>query len=104
MPCTNCGLHGHNKRTCLQNIKHLDDICINSSQHIKQKTNNINNCIEECVICLCKIKEKLETPCKHKFCSKCIFKNISHGNFNCPLCRKQLVKPKIPSIKKYKRT
>jgi hypothetical protein len=95
MPCTNCGLTGHNKRTCLQNINTLDDITINSTKKTYETS--------DCVICFNKIKNKLETSCNHTFCSKCIFTNISHGNFHCPLCRNLLVNPKLAIVKKYKR-
>ena len=97
MPCTICGLSGHNIRTCLQNINKLDDIKINSKESTDKHS------IEDCVICFNTIKYKVETPCKHTFCSKCIFTNITHGNFNCPLCRNLLVNPKISLLKKYRK-
>ena len=97
MPCTICGLKGHNIRTCLQNINKLDDIKINSKESTDKHS------IEDCVICFNTIKYKVVTPCKHTFCSKCIFTNITHGNFNCPLCRNLLVNPKISLLKKYRK-
>ena len=97
MPCTICGLSGHNIRTCLQNINKLDDIKINSKESTDKHS------IEDCVICFNTIKYKVVTPCKHTFCSKCIFTNITHGNFNCPLCRNLLVNPKISLLKKYRK-
>lgn len=99
MPCRNCGLKGHNKRTCLQHINNLDDIIIDSKKVKKPHTSDV----PDCVICFNKIKYQLETPCRHLFCSKCIFTNITHGNFNCPLCRTQLVNPKMAILKKYRR-
>mgnify|MGYP003688265997 CR=1 FL=1 len=99
MPCKICGLIGHNKRTCLQNINSLDDVHIDAT-----KTNsNDKKQIDDCIICFNKIKYKVETPCKHTFCSTCIFKNITHGNFNCPLCRTVLVNPKLAVLKKYRK-
>ena len=99
MPCKNCGLKGHNRRTCLQHINKLDDITIDSK---KVKTPHTSD-VPDCVICFNKIKYQLETPCQHLFCSKCIFTNITHGNFNCPLCRTPLVRPKMAMLKKYRR-
>jgi hypothetical protein len=99
MPCKICGVTGHNKRTCLRNIKTLDDIHIDSTKTNSSDTKQI----DDCIICFNKIKYKVETPCKHTFCSKCIFKNITHGNFNCPLCRHVLVNPKLAVLKKYRK-
>ena len=84
MVCGICKLSGHNRRTCqnINTIHLLDDYKINSSI---QPT---------CIICFKPLKNATTTPCNHSFCSKCIFKSISFGNFNCPLCRKTLVTPK----------
>ena len=99
MPCKVCGESGHNKRTCLRNINTLTDINIDSSKPNSCDTKQI----DDCIICFNTIKYKVETPCKHTFCSKCIFKNITHGNFNCPLCRTVLVNPKLAILKKYRK-
>ena len=99
MPCKVCGESGHNKRTCLRNINTLTDINIDSTKPNSCDTKQI----DDCIICFNTIKYKLETPCKHTFCSKCIFKNITHGNFNCPLCRTVLVNPKLAILKKYRK-
>ena len=99
MPCKICGVTGHNKRTCLRNINTLGDINIDSTKPNSCDTKQI----DDCIICFNTIKYKVETPCKHTFCSKCIFKNITHGNFNCPLCRTVLVNPKLAILKKYRK-
>ena len=99
MPCKICGESGHNKRTCLRNINTLTDINIDSTKPNSCDTKQI----DDCIICFNTIKYKVETPCKHTFCSKCIFKNITHGNFNCPLCRTVLVNPKLAILKKYRK-
>ena len=99
MPCKICGVTGHNKRTCLRNINTLTDINIDSTKPTCSDTKQI----DDCIICFNTIKYKVETPCKHTFCSKCIFKNITHGNFNCPLCRTVLVNPKLAILKKYRK-
>ena len=99
MPCKICGESGHNKRTCLRNINTLTDINIDSTKPTCSDTKQI----DDCIICFNTIKYKVETPCKHTFCSKCIFKNITHGNFNCPLCRTVLVNPKLAILKKYRK-
>ena len=72
MPCKVCGESGHNKRTCLRNINTLTDINIDSTKPNSCDTKQI----DDCIICFNTIKYKVETPCKHTFCSKCIFKNI----------------------------
>ena len=64
------------------------------------------NCIElenddVCVICLQSLDKNLVksngifiSKCNHKFCSDCIFQNISHGNNNCPICRTVFIENK----------
>lgn len=86
MPCKKCGLNGHNSRTCIQN----------NNTYTEGKK-------EICIICYNNIKNILITPCEHTFCSKCIFTNITHGNFCCPLCRTSLVNPKISVLKRHRR-
>ena len=91
MVCGICKLDGHNRRTCTTNrtVKNVDDYTINNVNTI---TNYKTDIYEKCIICFTKNKYPLITPCNHTFCSKCIFKNISLGNFKCPLCRKNLIK------------
>lgn len=91
MVCGICKLEGHNRRTCnnIQSIKNLDDYTINNINTITKTKQKI---YENCIICFTKNKYPLLTPCNHTFCSKCIFQNISLGNFKCPLCRKNLIK------------
>jgi hypothetical protein len=105
MTCSICNLKGHNKRTCknINTITHLNDYKID---HDIQLTKTSKQSSEQsdiqsvqpskiyCVICFNTSKYITITPCNHTFCSKCIFTNITHGNFKCPLCRKPLVKPK----------
>jgi hypothetical protein len=87
MPCSICNENGHNRRTC----KHINTTLNvnNSTVTLKKHTNPL-----PCAICLGFSKYKTTTECGHTFCSKCIFKNITFGNFDCPLCRKILVRPK----------
>ena len=54
-----------------------------------------------CVICLQSLDKNLVksngifiSKCNHKFCSDCIFQNISHGNNNCPICRTVFIENK----------
>lgn len=88
MTCGICNQKGHNRRTCknINTIQQLDDFKIDTQYHSNKQ--------EACIICFNIPKYITITPCKHIFCSKCIFKNISFGNFDCPLCRKILVTPK----------
>jgi hypothetical protein len=94
MPCSICKKNGHNRRTC-KNMNTVRTVN-NSTECLKNKKCNSS----PCAICLSFSKYKTNTRCGHTFCSKCIFKNISFGNFNCPLCRKVLVRPK-KYFKKY---
>ena len=48
----------------------------------------------ECSICLVVIqgnKNKVSTDCGHCFHTKCLFTNVAHNGFGCPLCRANMV-------------
>lgn len=46
---------------------------------------------EECLICMCEIKNKITTSCGHSYCKDCITSWCSE-NDSCPLCRKEIKK------------
>lgn len=96
MTCSICNLKGHNMRTC-KNINSIQRVDTCSTNH-NTKNDNI-----KCVICFNISTYTTTTPCKHTFCSTCIFTNITYGNFNCPLCRKVLVNPRGFFNKKHRR-
>lgn len=78
----------------------------NKIEKIFKKLPQKKNCIElenddVCVICLQSLDKNLVksngifiSKCNHKFCSDCIFQNISHGNNNCPICRTVFIENK----------
>lgn len=45
---------------------------------------------ETCPICLETLTDSRATPCGHLFCNACIRRAISHGEDNCPYCRRPL--------------
>ena len=50
----------------------------------------------ECPICMFNIEgntNKVSTDCGHCFHAKCLFKNVSHNGFKCPLCRTTMLDP-----------
>lgn len=56
---------------------------------------NLNEDTEEnCPICYENIQNEFVTPCRHKFCKKCIFHWLKKKNF-CPICRECQLKRKI---------
>ena len=55
------------------------------------------DCNDECPICMekYKVKQSVETSCKHLFCNSCFqntFRNVPQGvRKNCPICRQNIV-------------
>jgi len=52
---------------------------------------------EKCSVCMTYIKteqEVSELPCKHEFHSECIEPWLKEYNYKCPICRKEVGKPK----------
>ena len=78
MPCGNCGMMGHNKRTCPK------------SKPVETPT--IPKEVEECPICYEEIGSRnfCVTSCGHKFCMGCIPKHLANSNA-CPMCRADIV-------------
>lgn len=51
--------------------------------------------MSECPICFETMNDKnnnIKTECGHEFHSNCFLTNVVHNGFNCPCCRKELVK------------
>lgn len=53
----------------------------------------LNTC-SICIDCLNKDEEIIELPCKHIFHSNCILEWLEKYNYHCPICRKEVGKPK----------
>lgn len=75
MPCSKCGTHGHNIRTCTW-----------------KKPKKIKREIKDCCVCY----EQLETgngavttPCGHNYCTTC-FVSWMRKSGNCAYCRKEI--------------
>lgn len=51
--------------------------------------------MSECPICfevMDNEKNNIKTECGHEFHSNCFLTNVAHNGFDCPCCRKELVK------------
>ena len=51
--------------------------------------------MSECPICFEVMENdsnKIKTECGHEFHSNCFLTNVAHNGFDCPCCRKELVK------------
>jgi len=56
-------------------------------------SNNENDSICECPICMEEIQEnknKIITECGHIFHTSCLMKNAAHNGFGCPYCRTKM--------------
>ncbi|XP_033244920.1 tripartite motif-containing protein 65 [Drosophila miranda] len=43
---------------------------------------------DRCTVCLCRMRCRVQTPCKHSFCRRCLHRCYYEcANRNCPLCR-----------------
>jgi E3 ubiquitin-protein ligase RNF115/126 len=52
---------------------------------------------EKCSICMCDInidEEVCDLPCTHTFHNECIQPWLKNYNYKCPVCRKEVGKPK----------
>ena len=120
MHCGNCGLEGHNKRSCKVNtkrrrkIKRKPSITLEPKKRVVkcgscgEKGHNKKTCLskytksilkepkyELCPICMDDCKGKTCTlDCGHTFHTKCIFTWFKKNN-NCPCCRAE-----VPEMKK----
>ena len=120
MHCGNCGLVGHNKRTCKvdtkrrRKIKRKPSITLKTKKRVVkcgscgEKGHNKKTCLskykksileepkyELCAICMDDCKGRTCTlECGHTFHTKCIFTWFKKNN-NCPCCRAE-----VPEMKK----
>ena len=91
MHCSNCGLTGHNKRSCKIDTKCRRKVKRKPSISLKQKKPEY----DLCPICMDDCKGKTCTlECGHTFHTKCIFTWFKKNN-NCPCCRAE-----VPEMKK----
>ena len=118
--CGNCGISGHNKRTCKvvvrRKSKRLRKPTISLKRIVKcgscgDTGHNKKTCVKRilkqpeyksCAICMDDCKEKTCTlECGHMFHTKCIFTWFKKNN-NCPMCRAEVPEMKqtveTPSI------
>jgi hypothetical protein len=52
---------------------------------------------EKCTICMSEInvdEQVCDLPCAHTFHDECIQPWLNHYNYKCPVCRKEVGKPK----------
>jgi hypothetical protein len=71
----------------------LDDEDSNNIKKVKVE----NKLEEKCSICMSSIdkdEESAELPCTHYFHSECIEPWLKEYNYKCPICRKEVGKPK----------
>lgn len=78
-------------------LKKVLEVRNNSEENIRQngETDPYSNSgpHEECIICLERIKYKVELDCRHCFCGKCImeyYESVRPSNLNCPYCRRSI--------------
>lgn len=79
MPCSKCGIDGHNKRTCVS---------------LKPVTN-------DCFVCYENVSElgQVTTPCGHTYCISCFVQHTQINNADtCGYCRTKLELPRKPSV------
>lgn len=80
MPCTKCGVNGHNKRTCVPKPTALS--------------------VDDCFVCYenVRLRGQVKTPCGHIYCIDCFVQHtqINKSN-NCGYCRSAIDIPRKPS-------
>ena len=78
----------------------MDDVVstLDDSENDKLKVYNlIEKKEEKCSICMCEInidEHVCDLPCTHTFHNECIQPWLKHYNYKCPVCRKEVGKPK----------
>jgi hypothetical protein len=89
MPCSNCGISGHNKRTCVGNeVVSLQPVVA------------LNPTVEDCFVCYENVNEQgqVKTPCGHTYCIGCFVQHTQINQAsNCGYCRTKLELPRKPS-------
>ena len=98
--CSQCGQHGHNRRTCDAHAeinREIHSAIVMCSSLTKKCEKVISKKVEKkpepekhnCPICCCDIKEEKDSmclPCGHHFHVTCGLKWLQHNN-TCPCCR-----------------
>jgi hypothetical protein len=85
MPCSKCGVSGHNKRTCVENEVTVE--------------NEGNNSLD-CFVCYENVSSRgqVTTPCGHTYCIGCFVQHTQINKAtNCGYCRAKLELPRKPS-------
>jgi hypothetical protein len=81
MPCGNCKLTGHNRRTCNENIYEDQNITY--------------DIIDQCIVCYEDVIQggngSVKTNCGHIYCVNCFAQHMRRNN-NCGYCRQELTK------------
>ena len=87
------------KEQIIENFNTLNSYYFYNLYHISYVNENTNKnltCKKDCCICLEKNKDIkfINLQCSHSFCFECSI-NILKNKFKCPLCRSEIIKPKI---------
>lgn len=69
---------------------------LGARKQFEARKRSINDCVAECAVCLCEIKEAdeiRELQCQHYFHGDCLDKWIGYRHSTCPVCRSFLAAP-----------
>ena len=101
MPCSKCGVNGHNKRTCLEN-----EGIVLASEPVALEPMALEPVVNEgvrvndCFVCYENVNEQgqVTTPCGHTYCIGCFIQHTQINKAtNCGYCRTKLELPRKPS-------
>jgi hypothetical protein len=84
----------------LINVPNQENVICTLDEEEKNKLNkvilenNLDKCCSVCMDDLVKDNEVIILPCEHIFHTNCIEEWLSKYNYNCPVCKKEVGKPK----------
>jgi hypothetical protein len=84
----------------LINVPNQENVICTLNEEEKNKLNkvilenNLDKCCSVCMDDLVKDNEVIILPCEHIFHTNCIEEWLSKYNYNCPVCKKEVGKPK----------
>ena len=84
----------------LINVPNQENVICTLNEEEKNKLNkvilenNLDKCCSVCMDELVKDNEVIILPCEHIFHTNCIEEWLSKYNYNCPVCKKEVGKPK----------
>jgi hypothetical protein len=84
----------------LINVPNQENVICTLNEEEKNKLNkvilenNLDKCCSVCMDDLVKDNEVIILPCNHIFHTNCIEEWLSKYNYNCPVCKKEVGKPK----------